>query len=371
MSDPTKQTLAEKERQKLLDTREKSQVEPVPKSPALFEWLEKLFDGGSQFPEMIACRVVSGRNFERLGPTVKQIIFPPKATKPSREELVSMTNDLVGLMQRDADIQRKSVVYGLHVSHKLRDSDFYERYLHRCNPSPLHSGDGVPRPDDNEPSEERAIEAQVSVQIMGHMERMFALYGGGFEGLLDRMDRVNEQQAQAIVKKDERIEKLADMLERSLSHEEERREKREWGQLKIRSVEKAFELGLAIAPPLLNQIAGKKLIETSDSPEAITLRNFFKKKDQGGSLTEEQAVLAFGSDDGRSGVLALEQTKLLVDVAYCRISTNELDKLLPGGPLEVTQEQVMALMSKCGLTVEQLAPLQLIFAARMKQRQEN
>ena len=370
MSD-LKQTPAEKERQKLLDTREKSQVEPVPASRDLFQWLEKLFDGGSEFPEMITCRVVTGRSFERLGPTIKQLIYPPKTVKPSRGELVSLSNELVGLMQRDTDIQRKVVVYGLHVSHKLRDPDFYERYLYKCNPSPLHAGDGVPRPDDEDSPTERTIEAQFSVQAMGHMERMFALYGGGFEGLLDRMDRVNEQQAQAIVKKDDRIEKLTDMLERALSHEEERREKREWSLLKIRSVEKALDLGLAMAPPLLNQIAGKKLIETSDSQEAIALRNFFKKKNEGGLLTEEQAVLAFGSDDGKPGVLTLEQTKLFLDVAYCRVSAEELDKLLPGGALEISQEQVLALTSRCGFAIEQLAPLHMIFAARMKQRQGN
>lgn len=353
----------------MLDTREKSQVEPIPKSPPLFEWLEKLFDGGSQFPEVIACRVVTGRNFERLGPLIKQIIYPPKASKPSREELVSLTNELVGLMQRDSDIQRKRVVYGLHVSHKARESDFYERYLFACNPSPLHAGEGVPRPDDSDSDPgERTIEAQFAVQAMGHMERMFALYGGGFEGLLDRMDRVNEQQAQAIVKKDERIEKLSDMLERALSLEEERREKRDWSALKMRSVEKAFELGLAIAPPLLNQIAGRKLIETNDSSEAIALRNFFKKKSEGGQLTEEQAVLAFGSDDGKPGVLTYEQTKLLFEVAHCRIPVDELDKVLPGGSLEISREQVMALTSKCGLSIEQLTPLHLIFDARMKQR---
>ena len=367
MSDP-KQTLAEKERQKLLDTREKSEIEPIPKSVLLFEWLEKLFDGGSQFPEMISCRVVSGQRYERLGPPIKQIIFPAKATKPSRGELVALSNELVGLMQRDADIQRRRIVYGLHVSHKLRDPDFYERYLYACDPSPLHAGEGVPRPMDDESPVERTLEAQFAVQAMGHMERMFALYGGGFEGLLDRMDRVNEQQAQAITKKDERIEKLSDMLERALSHEEERREKREWSLLKIRSVEKAVELGLTMAPPLLNQIAGRKLIETSDSQEAITLRNFFKKKVEGGQLTEEQAVLAFGSDDGKPGVLAFEQTKLLFDVAHCRAPVEELDKLLPGGSLEITQEQVMALTTRCGFALDQLAPLHTIFAARTKQR---
>lgn len=352
------------ERQKLLDTREKSQVEAVPRRPDFFEWLERLFDG-AQFPEKLETRVVQGKNFERLGPMIKQIIFPPKAVKPTKEMLVALSNELLFLMQRDCDIQRKSVVYGVHCAHFSRDNDFYERWLHRATPSPLRANDGIAR-DDAE--EEQTQDARFSSQVLTHHERLFQLYGGGFEGLLDRFDRVLERQETRIIKQDERIEKLSEMLERSLSLEAERAEKREWNQLKIRSVEKALDLGLAIAPPLVNQIAGKQVIPTNDSSEAITLRGFFKKTSEGGSLTEEQAVKAFGTDDGKPGILSFDQAKLLWDVAHCKASPDELDKLLPGGGLAVTPEQFVALQTMCGFAQEQIAPLYLLFQNRMKHK---
>lgn len=367
MSNDPKPTIAEKERQKLLDTRDKAQVEPIPKSQAIFDWLEQLFDGSGSFPEKVECRTVRGRDYSTLGVMLKQIVYPPKTSKPSREELVSLANQFVHVMQRDADIQRRSVVYGIFAFHFSRDPEFYDRHLHRCNNSSLHAGDGVPRPDDDEHENGKpAIAEQFAIQISQHHEKLFALYGGGFEGLLDRMDRVNEQQAAKLDKKEERIEKLTDMLERSLSHEEERREKREWGQLKIRSAEKALDFGLNILPPLLNQITGKQLVATNDSMEAVTLRKLFQKTSEGGQLTEEQAIAAFGSDDGKPGVLSMVQTKCLWDVAHCKQPIDAIDQLLPGGPLEINQEQLMALVSIFGM--ERLVPIQMLISDRMKRR---
>ena len=365
MSDP-KQTIAEKERQKLLDTRDKTLVEPVPKSQAILDWLEQLFDGSGSFPEKIECRVVRGRDFATLGVMVKQIVYPPKTPKPSREELVSLSNQLVYVMQRDADIQRKSVVYGIFAYHFSRDPEFYDRHLHRCNNSPLHAGDGVPRPDEDEHEARPAIAEQFAVQAMGHQERMFALYGGGFEGMMDRFDRMLERYDQRVEKVEGRNEKLSDMLERALSMEEDRREKREWQQLKIRSAEKGLDFALGILPPLLNQISGKQLVATNDSMEAVTLRKLFIKVQDGGQLKEEEAIAAFGSDDGKPGALSMAQTKVLWDVGHCKQPVDVIDQLLPGGPLEIRQEQLMALVNIFGM--ERLMPIQMIVADRMRRR---
>lgn len=372
MSDvPPKLTPAEKERQKLLDTREKSQVEPDIKSKDIFDWLEEMFYGPSEFPEKIEVNVVTGTKFDRIGAIIKQILYPPKSPKPSREEMVSLSNQLVFLMQRDTDIQGRSVVYGLHAWHSLRGAFPYDRLLQRFYPSPRNSRDGIPRPadDGDEPNHTMAgIQAQMSVQVMNHGERMFALYGGGYEGLLDRQDRALERLFDRIDKLEARNEKMSEQMERALSLEQDRHDRREWNALKIRSAEKALDLGLMLAPPLINQITGKQLVATADSNEAIILRNFFKKVGkEGGKLTEEQAVLAFGSDEGHPGVLRVEQTKILYDVAHCRVPVSELDKVMPGGPLEITTEQAMALATQCGFSLEQIAPIQMLFNARMRQ----
>lgn len=357
--------------QKLLDSREKSKVEPVAKQQDFFEWFERLFEGETNFPEKIEIRAVSGKNYERLGPMIKQIIFPPKPPRPSREEMVRQTNELIFLMQRDCDIQRKSVVYGVHVAHFARDTDFYERWLERRYPSAVRAGEGIPRQHvggEDEDGEGLASHERFAALVLQHHERLFALYGGGFEGLLDRMDRVLERQDSRIAKQDDRIEKLTDVVERAMSLEEDRREKREWNKLKRESLDKAVGLALSLAPPIIGGIAGKSL--PAGSLEVITLRNFFKKKAEGGQLTEEQAVAAFGADDGTPGILRIEQTKLLLDVAYGKVSPDELDKFITPGGLQITPDQAIALQTRCGFTPEQLAPLYLILESRMRRMQE-
>lgn len=364
---------------------DKSQVEPVPKRQDFFEWLETLFyqePEAANFPEKIEVRVVTGKNFERLGPMVKQTVYGPgKDSKPTRGKLVELSNEVLFRCQRDCDIQRKPVVYGVHVSHFARETDFYERWLIRCQPTGVHSLEGTPRAggDDDAEGGRDITQAAFTTQVLSHHERMFSLYGGAFEGILDRMDRVLERQENRIDKQDARIEKMSEVLERALSLEAERAERREWQALKIKAAEKGLELGVALAPPLLNSIMNKNQPAPpvgTETPETMTLKAFFKKVEEGGQLTKEQSDAAFGVYDEeppykviRQGVLNIDQVRLLWSVAQCEISADELDKLMPGGPLAISAEQVMALQTQCGFDIAQLAPLHMIFEARQKKLQ--
>ena len=370
MSEPNNPSkLSAEERARLLgDTRDKSLVEPIPKKPEFYEWLDSLFDGSTEFPEKIETRVVRGTDFERLGPPIgRPIIYAPKSLKPTKEELVKTANELVFHMQRDCDIQRRSVVYGTMASHLSRDTDYYTRYIQRLHPTAVRRDEGVPRIDGDEDS--ATVDKQFSALVLGHHERLFALYDNGLSGLTDRLDRVMERDQATIEKQGVRIEHLNEMLERAMSLKEEREERRMWAKVKVDAVTRSLDLALNLAPPLLNQIAGKPLLETKDTPETITLRNFLKKTSEGGQLTESQANAAFGDDAGRAGVLSTEQSKLIWDVAQCNVPPDELDKLLIPGPLQVTQQQVIDLATKCGFDPNQLAPVQVLLAARLKKFQ--
>lgn len=372
MSDEDKQEAAPGKKGQRVTDREKAQVEPIPKKAEFFEWLEKLFDGSTQFPEKLDARVVTGSRCEKLGPLIKQIVYGPKEIKPTKEKIVALSNELLFLMQRDCDIQRKQVVYGVFVSHFSRETEYYERWLIRCQPQGVHGGDGEPREDDEEkPSAEDAF----STHVLRHQERMSGLQIATVEGLLDRMDRILERQDARIEKQDARIERQNEMLEKALSLEADREERRRWGDMKIRGVEKALDMGLGLAPPLLNQLMGKSVLPTNDTSETIALKNFFKLKENGGLLTKEQTNKAFGVYEENPphqlivpGVLSTDQAKLLFDVANCTIPPEHLDRLLPGGDMTVSGDQLVALQMNCGFTPEQLMPLQLIFENRMKLR---
>jgi len=372
----------------------KTQIEPVPKDPKFFEWLEKLFDGTSQFPERIETRVVSGRHNERLGPMIKQTLFSPQAresakqeakesaketktgekgrnsAKPTREDLVAMSNELLYLCQRDCDQARRPTTYGVHVSHFLREVDFYERWVMALRPQGIHAPkDGEEAAGDDEEGGTPLYRAQL--QHLSHSERMFSLHTAAIEAIVDRQDRALERSASVEEKLRSANERLLEIVEKLQSNAHARAQELQWNDMKIRSVEKGLELAINLAPPLLNQLTGKKTVATSETPESLTLKTFFKLEKDGGKLTTEQADAAFGKYDNddnlvKPGVLAREQAKLLWDVAHCVAATDELDRLLPGGSLEVKQEQVIALQSI--FQPEQFMPIVAMIGMRLQNR---
>lgn len=357
--------------------REKARVEAVPKRLDFFEWLEKLFYDEpevAQFPEKIEVNPVSGKLLERLSKPIMQKLWGAKDPKPTRPQLVALSNEILFRCQRDCDIQRKAMVYGVHASHLAREPDYYERWMLRFQPTISRADEGAPRED----IEADSIEEKFAVQILRHQERMVELLGGGFEGQMDRMDRILERVQGRNERLEDRVDKLVDALERALNLEAERKERLEWTKIKVKGAEKALDMGLALAPPLLNRLVGKTVIPTTETPETIALKRFFQKKEEGGLLTPEQSNLVFGiykeeppHEMVHPGVLSIDQAKLLYDVAYCNVPPDELDKLLPGGPLAITIEQVEALQSKCGLTLDQLAPIHLLLEQRLNARKKD
>ena len=370
----------------------KTQIEPVPKDQKFFEWLEKLFDGTSQFPEKIEVRVVSGRHNERLGPMIKQIVYSPQAResakestketktgdkgrnsgKPSREDLVAMSNELLYLCQRDCDQARRPTTYGVHVAHFLREVDFYERWIMALRPQGVHAPkDGEEMPDEDNEGGTPLYRAQL--QHLSHGERMFSLHTAAIEAIVDRQDRALERSAANEEKLRSANERLLEIVEKLQSNAHVRAQEMQWNDMKIRSVEKGLELAINLAPPLLNQLTGKKTIATQESPESLTLKTFFKMDKDGGKLTIEQADKAFGKYDNDDnlltpGALSREQAKLLFDVAHCVAPVDELDRLLPGGALQVTQEQVMSLQNI--FQPEQLMPIIALIGMRMQNKMQ-
>lgn len=354
---------------------------PQAKDQELFEFLEQLFYAEPEvahFPERIEIQVVSGSRQEKIGPQVKQYTFAPvKASdeaikagagrkKPTREELVVLSNQMRSVMQRDCDEGRRAKTFGILVYQYGLSDGYHERLLRHFTPKATYVKDGE--------EDEDSIEKKFSGQILGHQERMFALFGGAFEGMLERLDHFLERAYDRIEKQDAVIQKKDELMEKALSLEAERQERREWTKFKIKGAEKGLEMVLALAPPLVNQLTGKQTIPNADSAEIVALKNFLKPVDEGGSLTKAQIDAAFGVYDTSPpygpitrGVLSVEQGNLLIRVTRGEVPADALDRLLPGGgDLAISMEQFMALQKI--FTIEQLLPLQMIFDARMKNR---
>lgn len=340
-------------------TREKTKVPTDPKNPDFFEWLEKLFAGASDFPEKIEVRAVSGPQCRQLGGMVKQILYKPNAPKPTRESLVALSNEILHLTQRDCDAIGKMQRYGVLVYHFMREDSFYTRYLLKMLPKGENVVDGAG--DDGEDAldedgrpklfQQRLLEA-----VLKWQENNQQMHYEASAGIMDRLDRVNERQAQEIDRIQDKMMKLMEIAERALSQEAEREERRKWSDLKVHLAERGSETVLGLLPVVANRLAGNSQVPAGQpSPESMALTNVMK------SLTHEQSVLLFGDySDGpgheltKPGILNPEQAKIVGGVAMCQMSPNELDRLLVG-PLAISADQVEVIQAS--MPFEKLMPL--------------
>lgn len=370
--------------------REKTTIEPIPSDPELFEWLERLFDGPTEFPDVLDVHSVFGKLKERLGPRIDQVPFAPQAKetkdkekegrssekperskRPSREELVALSNRIRHGCQRDCNEQGKNITYGVHARSFARSDEYYTRYIFTCKSKAVASRGQNGEPFDDGDDDDTHPAIRYYNQKLGHDERMFHAYGSAFEGLLDRQDRALEREAATNERLRTSNERLLDLVEKLQSNNHQRLLDMQWNEMKIKSVEKGLDLAIGLAPPIINQLTGKKLIQTSETPESLTLKSFFKAESAGGKLTVQQADAAFGKHDNEGkliepGVLSKDQVNLLWDIANCSTATDQLDRFFPGADLEISQEQILSLQKI--FSTEQLAPVVAMIMMRMQNR---
>lgn len=123
-------------------------------------------------------------------------------------------------------------------------------------------------------------------------------------------------------------------------------------------------------------IVGNLVIPPKMSMEASMLLQFFNLERNGGKLTDGQVEKAFGSyspdppyDRLHVGVLSQDQAKVLYAVAHRETGPEQLDLLMPGGDLAITDDQQAKL---CAIfTVEQLGMLTMAFEARTESKKNS
>lgn len=356
------------------EPEEKVRVNPIASNMRVFEWIEDLFNGEQEFPNVIEVRLATGKGYMTNGPKLKQRIYQPTDSKPDRETLVKDANKLTAVMQTDCDVKQKPTVYALCAINFSRDAEPYDRALIQLKPGQSYrlGENGDIEQDD----EEQSIEKRHGVQMMGHMREMFQMSVDGWAGIVDRQDRTLERVMNRLDTMETRYFKMLDAFERSLDLKEDREAKRRKDELWVKGAEKMLELGVAIAPPIVNAIAGKSVIPQPVHPDVVELKKFLKRDTEGGKMTKEQQDKLLGIwDESTStllqpGVLTVAQISTLFQVAGGQLPVDELDKLLPGGPYEITGEQLGQLQMIFASSMEQVMPLVLMFNARKQRREQ-
>jgi hypothetical protein len=370
-------------------------IEPQPKRTDFFNWLEQLFDGPTEMPERIEVCAVKGRSCEIIVKVIHGYPFLPeareapngqvdgegektattkkaaekasrvKAGKPSRERLVHLSNEILSKCQGETDAIGREQRFGVHAIHFVRDSQPYSRFLIRCSPQVVKEAED--EEDDNSPG---AAYKRYPVQALDHDERQFSINTELTLGLIDRQNRELERMSRDLGEQRMATRVAQEAVERLQSLSLDREMARDWNKLKIDAARDGMQLVMGLAPPIINQLAGKKVLPTNETPESITLKAFFKPTNEGGRLTSAQADEAFGAYDDtpehnltKPGVLRKEQVRVLIDVAHCTQGPEALDKLIPpDGELAITMDQVMQLQRIFPL--EQIAPIMILFQSR-------
>lgn len=373
--------------------KEKVQVEPQPKNPALVGWLEGLFYGPGDYPQRVEVRTMHGN---RLGDLVKQVIYPPnmvdpadrgesdekpesgkvsekRKAKPNREELVELSHDIIRRVQIDADARHpgKSVVYYVLASHDARDPQPYERYPLRVKGAELQEPSDESAEDiDGDIESMKGVKSLQKAFLLGMIQnqKMFDMLGAMIEGTVDRQDRTIARLEEQVVARDTQIMRNHEVVARAMDIGSERKMREQTHELRMDAIKRGMNVFEGIvAPQLLPALFGNKGGNgqgIQESPESLTLKAFLKTVEEGGRLTPQQVDAVFGAFDDtpeqnlvRRGVLTIEQGKVIYNVANLHVPASEVEKLLPGAELGLTQEQIVSLQGVFKETPDQIIPI--------------
>lgn len=374
---------------KKTEPKEKTLVEPVPQDAKFFGWLDGLFNGSpAQYPDRLQLRVVIIKGkLRQYGMEIANYPFAPQTaspealkkmpgrSKPSKEELVKLSNEMLCRMQDDCNAANQRTTYGVFAWNFLSSDSPYDGVLMTRMPASTRSSPSHGEAESSDDDEDASMEKRFSTQILRHQEKMFDLYAEATAGLMDRYAHDKDRDHSEIESLRQKLQEKDDQLQRALSLESERDTARKWSELKVTKVGQFADVAMNLMPPIVAQLTGNKggggggLAPTIETNE---LKRYFLSKEEGGRLTEEQSQRIFGLYEGGipkvKGVLSVEQSQILYQVAHCTISADELDKILPDGPLGVSIAQLTELQKI--LTMDQIAPLMMLIHARV-QRQEN
>jgi len=355
--------------------REQKRGPVQPDNEELFKFLDELFADEGEFPQRIDVFLAKGRNKDQVGAMIKQFPFKAGATKPGRERIVSICNEIVRRIKIYTDALKREATYMVGAVDLQRSSDHYDLLPIDAKPSGKYKrgengeyGDS----DDDLPFHDRYNLAQLE-----NHRQMSGLTFGMIEGLLDRSDR----QAQAAMRDADSMRvRYIELLESFITI---RRTDREL-EAKLKKDEmwreyagRGMDMVMKVLPPMLTAFKGGNTASSwapgMDTEEARTLRNYFMSSDEGGPLTAEQFQVLFGRlENGRvvtPGILSIEQGRLLADIASAEVSPDALDLFLEGGALAFRPDQFQALVAS-GISIEILMPLKILFDVRMSRRQK-
>ena len=375
----------------------KSAVIPQPARSDFFEWLEKLWEDG-QRPDAIEIRTANGRvgRFQYGPPVVRPKEWKPNAPRPTREQIVALSNEFLNAAQLNCNGLGTGQRYAVLVRNFTKSEGYYCVFMLKMKPNlslPFEGdgsdggGGGIGGDGDDDGDEEgdgltdgkwknKFLGFSLAHVKEGNEHRRWEQdhYSQAMGGVFATMERLIERLFEQENKKTEQMNTMFSQrleyfkaMEDALSKRQEREIQLKKEEFKIAIQEKGVQVLMQYLPIVANKVSGKQLLPTKHSPESLACQAFIE------GLKEEQLTAVFGTrtPDGQlvgDGLFTKEQTTLFFAIAECTAPGDAMDQFMPGGPCELTDEQILKAQTLVGM--DQLMPLAALVMERQKAKQQ-
>lgn len=354
--------------------RDKTQVVPAPARPELFEFIERLFEGNDQKPERIELRQAYGQGARQYGTTIIHKEFRANAPKPTREQMVTMSNEFLNAAQQNCDALGKKHHYAIVARHFAKSDGYYAAYLVSMVPKQRpgdHEAYLNGEEDEGATGDEKRRNALLDYSLAhlkeGNENRRWEQdqFSTAIGNLFERYESIIEKSFARIEHLESRYLDFFKASEEALSKKQERELAAEREKFKMAMMQSGFEFLKQMAPVAVNQLTGKQTIPTEKTAESIAVHSFLE------GLTEQQGVGLFGEiRDGMpaGGIFTPAQAAIFFAVAACKAPPSELDRLLDGGDHAIESEQLMK--AQTVVSAQQFMPLVALVMNRKKRLAE-
>jgi len=354
--------------------KDKTQVNPEPTRPDLFQFVEKLFEGADQKPERIELRQAYGPGCRKYGTTVLQKEYKANSLKPTREQMVALSNELLDAAQTNCNEIGKPHRYGVLPKHYAKSDSYYACFVIAMQPKQRPGYNGLDVEDDDDVESDVKRRDGLLQHSLEHLktgdeherwrqDQFSGAVGDIIEKYQSLVDRLMQQNSE-FMKEHRELFKAAD---EALSRKSERDLAAEMQKFKIGMLQNGFDFLKQLAPVAVNQLTGKQTIPTEKSAESIAVSSFLE------GLADPQARALFGDiDDDKkelkpNGIFTPAQAMIFFNVARCQEPPAALDKLLEGEHA-VTEQQIAK--AQAVVSAQQFMPLVALVMGRKRKQLE-
>lgn len=323
-------------------------IDPIATEPKILQFLLDLFpEEGGGFPQSVDVRNCTGPIGEKLGLPIYTHPFKSTGAKPTREELVELSNKFLQKAQDNCDgLNYPASRYAFCAVDLLRSQEPYNKLVIMLRPSGTVLGAG------NLFDEEGAMSAKFAVALLNEerrdkrwmMEQSWELTSG----VTTQMREMLESQQKILQDFAERQIKLISATEAALDQGFIRKEQAAWNERKREYIDQGFKLLQNYVVPAVVGL----LTEGKGNVIPQMLKDFLA------TFSKDQGEKIFGAEgengEHKGGLLDEEQCKFFAAIVSGGVEPVRILEFVAG----LRPEQLMGIQET--LRPEQLAMLQTI-----------